>query len=80
MTFDEGRNLAVAASAQQVTFPMTWYRSVGCLGRQLADRYRVRDLAALLLVHRDSVRTTHAASGPQMLDKLIFKHIARLYE
>jgi len=48
MAFDQGGEVAVVPAGEQVAFPVAGHRAVGGLGRTLADRHSVDDLAAVL--------------------------------
>ena len=37
MTFDQGRNVAVLRSRQEIAFPVTWHRPIFNRGRSLTD-------------------------------------------
>lgn len=80
MAFDEGRNLAVAAFTQKVTFPMTWHRPIFSRGRTLADRYRANDPAVIVSLLRVVARTAHDSRAPQMFQQLLFQGASGLNE
>ena len=48
LTFNESCNLTAAIFAQQIAVPVPWYGPILCCGRALADRYRVRNSAAIV--------------------------------
>src|SRR5665647_2461455 len=80
MTFDESRNLAVPASAYQVTFPVTGYRPVCNRGRTLADRYRIGNSAVIGCLLRMMARAAHDSCAPQMLHQLFLQRPTGLNE
>ena len=73
LTFDEGRNLAAPAAAQQITFPVTGYRAVFNCGRAFADRHRVADSAVIVRLQRVMARTAHGSRAPQVLKQLLLQ-------
>jgi len=44
MTFDQGRDLAVLATEQEITLPVTRYRTIFSFSGSLADRDDISDL------------------------------------
>ncbi len=52
MPLHQGRDLAVVAAAQQITFPVTRYGAILNLGWPFPDRDRVADPAVVLCLLR----------------------------
>jgi hypothetical protein len=80
LTFDEGRNLAAPAAAQQITFPVTGYRAVFNRGRAFADRHGVADSAAIVRLLRVMAQTAHGPGAPQMLQQPLLQGTTGLDE
>ncbi|MNI54078.1 hypothetical protein D3C73_1089550 [compost metagenome] len=59
MTLHKSGNLAVPATAQQVTLPVTWHRPILSRGWAFADGYRVCDSTVIFLLLRVMARATH---------------------
>src|SRR5690349_20998216 len=73
LALDERRNLAVPASAQQITFPVSRYRAVFNCGRTFADRYRVANPAVIICLLRVMARTAHRPGTPQMFQQFLLQ-------
>ena len=78
MTFNQGRNVAVLRSRQEIAFPMTRHRPIFNRRRPLTDGNEIRDLPSSIAF---PARLFGAADRPlraKMLKKLFFKHTAGL--
>lgn len=80
MTLNKGCNLAITVSKQQVSLPVTWYRTIFNRGRSFADGYRVNDPAVVVGFLGVMARTAHRARAPQMLQQLFLQGTTGLYE
>ena len=80
MALDQGRNLAVLATAQQVAFPVPGYRPVRRAGRTLADRDGVGDAAVIVRLLGVMARPTHRPSAPQVLHQFLLQSATGLDE
>ena len=78
LTFDQGRDVAVLRSRQQITFPVTRHRPIFDRGRALTDRHHVRDLTPANAFPVRLFRASDRALRPKMLKQLLLKHTAGL--
>ena len=78
LTFDQGRDVAVLRSRQQITFPVTRHRPIFDRGRALTDRHHVRDLTPANAFPARLFRASDRALRPKMLKQLLLKHTAGL--
>ncbi|CAB3810966.1 hypothetical protein LMG27177_07649 [Paraburkholderia fynbosensis] len=80
LAFDERRNLAAAAAAQQITFPVAGYRTVFNASGAFADRYCVPNPAVIVRLLCVMARTAHGPGAPQVLQQLLLQGTTGLYE
>ena len=78
LTFDQGRDVAVLRSRQQITFPVTRHRPIFDRGRALTDRHHVPDLTPANAFPARLFRASDRALRPKMLKQLLLKHTAGL--
>jgi hypothetical protein len=64
VTLDQGCDLAVLATEQEITLPMTRYRTILRLSRSFPDRDRIGYLAMIGCLLRVVAATTHPAGAP----------------
>src|SRR5260370_12622291 len=77
MTFDQSRDVAVLATAQQIAFPMTRNRSVFHFRRPFADRDGIDDLTPSLPADRCMSRPAHAPLGSHVVHLPFFHYSPR---
>jgi hypothetical protein len=71
LAFDKYRNLAAAATAQQIAFPVSRYRAAfNCRGA-FADRYGVANPAVIIRLLRVMARTLDSPNTPQVLQQFL---------
>ena len=78
LTFDQGRDVAVLRSRQQITFPVTRHRPIFDRGRALTDRHHVRDLIPANAFPARLFRASDRTLRSKMLKQLLLKHTAGL--
>ena len=79
VALDEGDDVRVVRSGEQITFPMAWDGAILGLGGSLADRDHIEDLS-LPLSALCAFGETHLPPGAQMRRQLLLQHAARLDE
>jgi hypothetical protein len=80
LTLDQRCDLAVATTEQQVSFPVTRYRSIFDGNWALTDRDGVDDLAVDIGLLRVMARTAHPARASQVLQQLLLQRPTGLNE
>lgn len=73
LTFDEGRNLSVSATEQQIPLPVTGHGTVFNCGRPFTDRHHLVDSAVSARLQSVMPRTAHGWGAPQMLQQLLLQ-------
>src|SRR6202021_1983126 len=74
MTLDQGRDIAVLRTGQQIAFPMARHRSIFNCCRALTDRDGILDLSPSIAVKTCLFRSTDRALRSKMAKKLFLKH------
>jgi hypothetical protein len=77
MSLNERCDLSVLPTAQQISLPVSWYRSIQSFCRALANGDCITDLAATLAWR---LRAAHLAARAKVAQKLLFKGSASLDE
>jgi hypothetical protein len=78
MTFNQGRNVAVLRSCDEVAFPMPRHRPILNRRRSLTDQDHVLDLAMGTAFLGCLFGPANRALGSKVLKKLFLKHTAGL--
>jgi hypothetical protein len=80
MTFHQGGDVTVLASAQQITLPMTGDGAVLDFCGPFPDGDSIHDLATAVSTNTRMPRATYPPLGPKVLNQLFFQHSSRLNE
>ena len=78
LALDQGHDMAAARARDQVAFPMPRHRAILRLGRPLADRDRVLDLAQPVALEAGVPRAADRALGAQMREQFLLQHATSL--
>src|ERR1700688_4551564 len=80
MAFDQGGDVTVVGTAQQIALPMTGNGSVFDLRRPFPDGDGIDDLTHAVSTITRVPRAAYTPLGPKVLNQLFFQHSARLNE
>jgi len=77
LTFHQRHDLAAVATAEEIAFPVSGYRTILRLGRPLPDRQGLGNPSTHLSFCARQLRFAHYAFGSKMPQQLFFQHGAR---
>jgi hypothetical protein len=74
VTLDQGRDIAVLRSGQEIAFPMARHRPIFNRCRPLPDRDDILDLSPSITDETRLFRSTDRALRPKMAEQLFLEH------